>query len=211
MRNGDHGCWHPSTRLGIAPDLSGKNFKLAPDLKTMTALIREIISCSRSIALGLACAGGLLAADSKDGRMEYPPEAHAPVIHSLSELPPCPGPFDSSVESLRKFQCPEWFRDAKFGIWAHWGPQAVPQDGDWYAHRLYNEGRIFYKNHIAEYGHPSKSGYKDIIPLWKAEKWDADRLMALYKAAGAHYFMPRRSTMTISTTGIASTISGTPS
>ena len=127
--------------------------------------------------------------DPKHIRVEYPPEAHAPAIPSIGEIPPCPGPFDSSVESLKKYKCPEWFRDAKFGIWAHWGPQAVPGDGDWYARRLYSEGRLFYRDHLAEYGHPSKSGYKDIIPLWKAEKWDPDRLMSRYKAAGARYFM----------------------
>jgi alpha-L-fucosidase len=103
--------------------------------------------------------------------------------------PVAPGPFKPSMESLAGYQCPEWFRDAKFGIWAHWGPQAVPMDGDWYARGMYEEGNKHYKYHVEHYGHPSQFGYKDIIPLWKAERWDPDRLMALYKKAGAKYFV----------------------
>jgi alpha-L-fucosidase len=100
-----------------------------------------------------------------------------------------PGPFKPTLESLKQYECPEWFRDAKFGIWAHWGPQAVPMDGDWYARGMYEPGNRHYKYHLEHYGHPSTNGYKDIIPLWKAEKWDPDRLMALYQQAGARYFV----------------------
>lgn len=100
-------------------------------------------------------------------------------------------PFQPSRESLRQYRCPEWFRDAKFGIWSHWGPQCVPMWGDWYAKNMYVPGahRGQYAHHVETYGHPSKFGYKDIIPLWKAEKFDPDRLMGLYKAAGAKYFV----------------------
>ncbi len=104
-------------------------------------------------------------------------------------LPIAPGPFQPQFESLAQYQCPEWFRDAKLGIWAHWGPQAVPMMGDWYARRMYIEGDADYKDHLERWGHPSEHGYKDLIPLWKAEKWDPDRLMALYKKAGARYFV----------------------
>ena len=93
--------------------------------------------------------------------------------------------FEPSLESLKRYKCPQWFRDAKFGIWAHWGPQAVPMVGDWYARQMYLQGHEHYAHHLKHYGHPSQVGYKDIIPLWKAEKWDPDRLMALYKKAGA--------------------------
>ena len=101
------------------------------------------------------------------------------------------GLFQPAWESLTTYQCPEWFRDAKFGIWAHWGPQSVPMFGDWYARRMYEEGGKGgqYAHHVKTYGHPSKFGYKDIIPLWKAEKFDPERLMGLYKAAGARYFV----------------------
>jgi alpha-L-fucosidase len=106
-----------------------------------------------------------------------------------AKLPMCEGPFQPTMESLKQYKCPEWFRDAKFGIWAHWGPQAVPMNGDWYARGMYEQGSSHYKYHVEHYGHPSQFGYKDIIPLWKAEKWDPERLMALYKKAGARYFV----------------------
>ncbi len=105
------------------------------------------------------------------------------------QCPIAPGPYQPTMESLSNYTCPDWFRDAKFGIWAHWGPQAVPMDGDWYARGMYEPGNNHYKYHLEHYGHPSTFGYKDIIPLWKAEKWDPDRLMRLYKNAGAKYFV----------------------
>lgn len=103
--------------------------------------------------------------------------------------PIAPGPFQGNLESLRQNKYPKWFTEGKLGIWAHWGPQAVPMEGDWYARLLYEEGSPDYKDHLARFGHPSKTGYKDIIPLWKAEKWDPVKLMALYKKAGAKYFV----------------------
>jgi alpha-L-fucosidase len=106
-----------------------------------------------------------------------------------SKLPIATGRFQPTMDSLTNYNCPEWFRDAKFGIWAHWGPQAVPMDGDWYARGMYEPGNKHYAYHTNHYGHPSEFGYKDIIPLWKAEKWDPDRLMQLYKKAGAKYFV----------------------
>ncbi|WP_293743330.1 alpha-L-fucosidase [uncultured Pedobacter sp.] len=99
------------------------------------------------------------------------------------------GKFKPTDESLKQYQYPEWFRDAKFGIWSHWGPQAVPRQGDWYARGMYLQGNDQNKYHVAHYGPPSKFGYKDIIPLWKAEKWNPEQLMALYKKAGAKYFV----------------------
>ena len=105
------------------------------------------------------------------------------------QLPVNAGPYEATDKSLQQYQYPTWFRDAKFGIWAHWGPQAVPRHGDWYAREMYNEGTDDYKDHIAHYGHLNKTGYKDIIPLWKAERWDSEKLMALYKQAGAKYFV----------------------
>ncbi|WP_343729902.1 alpha-L-fucosidase [Duganella sp.] len=105
------------------------------------------------------------------------------------QLSTVPGPFRPDAGSLKTYQAPAWFRDAKFGIWSHWGPQSVPRAGDWYARNMYVYGSDQYKHHLAKYGHPSKFGYKDIIPLWKAEKFDPEALMALYKKAGARYFV----------------------
>jgi alpha-L-fucosidase len=99
------------------------------------------------------------------------------------------GAFTPNVESLKTYQTPEWYRDAKFGIWASWGPQAVPRAGDWYARNMYIWGHPQYEHHVKHYGHPSKTGYKDIIPLWKAERFDPEALMALYAKAGAKYFV----------------------
>ncbi len=104
-------------------------------------------------------------------------------------LPIASGPFAPTPESLKNYTAPDWFRDAKFGIWAHWGPQAVPRAGDWYARHMYIPGHPHYQHHLKTYGHPSKVGYKDIIPLWKAERFDPDALIARYKAAGAKYFV----------------------
>jgi len=108
-----------------------------------------------------------------------------------------PVKFEPKWESLQQYDCPEWFRDAKFGIWSHWGPQSVPAYGDWFGRQMYiqgntqwNEGKEpAYTYHLNKYGHPSEFGYKDLIPLFKAEKWDPEALMKLYYQAGARYFM----------------------
>lgn len=97
--------------------------------------------------------------------------------------------FTPCFESLMEYKCPEWFRDAKFGIWSHWGPQSVPMNGDWYARNMYVQGTPQYRYHLRHYGHPSKFGYKDICALWKAEKFNPEELMELYVNAGARYFV----------------------
>ena len=126
----------------------------------------------------------------------------ASSIHSAASdaAPPADAPFQPTNESLGRYECPDWFRDAKLGIWAVWGPESVPMQGDWYARRMYLSDEIDsktgrhkgpnsdYTHHLEHYGHPSQFGFKDIIPLWRAERWDPDRLMALYKKAGAKYF-----------------------
>lgn len=101
--------------------------------------------------------------------------------------------FEATFESLRTHECPEWFRDAKFGIWSHWGPQSVPMCGDWYARNMYIQGTEQYEYHLRTYGHPSKFGYKDICALWKAENFDPDALVAKYYKAGARYFVAQAS------------------
>ncbi|WP_426485324.1 alpha-L-fucosidase [Flavobacterium sp. 2] len=99
------------------------------------------------------------------------------------------GPFEPTWDSLAKYQVPDWFRDAKFGMWAHWGPQCEPEAGDWYARSMYQEGSRQYKFHLEKYGHPSKFGFKDVINVWKADNWNPEELVSLYKDAGAKYFM----------------------
>ena len=72
----------------------------------------------------------------------------------------------------------------------HWGVYSVPEQGEWYARKMYQEGSAQYKHHLLNYGHPSKFGYKDLVPLWKAESFDPNSLLALFKKAGARYFCP---------------------
>lgn len=98
-------------------------------------------------------------------------------------------PFAPTKQSFETYQCPEWFRDAKFGIWSHWGPDSIPGIGNNYAHDLWHQGGDEYKWHLEHYGHPSKAGYREVIESWKAEKWDPDALVARYKAAGAKYIV----------------------
>ena len=98
------------------------------------------------------------------------------------------GKFEPTWKSLEQYQVPDWFRDAKFGIWAHWGPQCGPEAGDWYARQMYSQGHWQYDAHLKKYGHPSQVGFKDVIHQWQAENWNPDELVALYKRAGAQYF-----------------------
>ncbi len=121
--------------------------------------------------------------------------------YAQDSLPMDEGKFIPTDSSLEQYEYPEWFVDAKFGIWAVWGPMSVPRQGDWYARNMYIQD-VFdnktkkmtgvpnpdYTYHLEHYGHPSKVGFKDIIPLWKAENFDADKLMKIYKKAGAKYF-----------------------
>ena len=99
------------------------------------------------------------------------------------------GPYRPNWESLKAYRTPDWFRDAKFGIWAHWSPQCVPEQGDWYAHGMYVQGSPQYDYHVRTYGHPSQVGYKDICHMWRAENWDPQDLVARYARAGAKYFV----------------------
>ncbi len=110
-----------------------------------------------------------------------------PAQSALPDI--APGPFAGSAEALQAYTIPEWFRDAKFGMWSHWGPQSAAEHGDWYARNIYIESQEQHKYHVATYGHPSKFGHKDICRMWNAAKFDPENLMSLYKKAGAKYFM----------------------
>ncbi len=107
-----------------------------------------------------------------------------------SQLATAQHTFEPTIPSLKHYECPEWFSDAKFGIYIHWGIYSIPEFGEWYAHEMYREGTESYNYHVEKYGHPSKFGYKDFIPMWKAEKFDADQMVATFKKAGAKYFTP---------------------
>jgi alpha-L-fucosidase len=99
--------------------------------------------------------------------------------------------YQATWESLKKYQTPDWFRDAKFGIFIHWGVYSVPAFGsEWYPRQMYQQGSDEFKHHVATYGPQSKFGYKDFIPMFKAEKFDPQQWVALFKQAGAKYVVP---------------------
>jgi alpha-L-fucosidase len=114
-----------------------------------------------------------------------------------SRAPAAPTHFEPTVDSLKQYVVPEWFEDAKLGIWAHWGPQGTvgasyPMNTGWYARNMYEPGSEVYNWHVKTFGHPSVFGYKDIIKRWNPSKFDAaqaDKLIKLYKQAGAKFFV----------------------
>ena len=114
----------------------------------------------------------------------------SPDIWNLPSLPVATGPYSADWKSLsRIYTVPEWWRDAKFGAWAHWDPQSMPEMGDWYARRMYQESDTAYKFHCKNFGHPSEYGYKDICHNWVIDQWNPEELMDLYVEMGARYFM----------------------
>jgi len=106
-------------------------------------------------------------------------------------IPIASGPFEPTWESIEKNYPgePAWLREAKFGIWVHFGPQSAGESGDWYARKLYTEGTTAYKNHIRKYGHPSEVGYKEVLRDWNPTKLDPAALTKIYQAAGARFLM----------------------
>ncbi|HUY93819.1 MAG TPA: alpha-L-fucosidase [Terracidiphilus sp.] len=99
------------------------------------------------------------------------------------------GPYQPTWDSLSEYEAPEWYRDAKFGIWAHWSPQCVAEDGDWYARNIYVEGQRQYRYHQEHYGPPSRFGYKDLCAQWTLLNWEPDSLIERYRNAGARFFV----------------------
>jgi len=124
-------------------------------------------SLSRRHFLGAAAAAATLP------RAHAAPATFAPTWASLTE----------------RYGTPDWFRDAKFGIWAHWSAQCVPEMGDWYARSMYLQGNWQYEHHLKTYGHPTQVGFMEMQNRWKADAWEPEALMALYEKAGAKYFV----------------------
>ncbi len=107
--------------------------------------------------------------------------------------------YQADWESLRQHTTPEWFRDAKFGIYCHWGPYSVPEfENEWYSHWMYcNDnnpehelGKKYYEHHVKTYGPLNEFGYKDLVPLFKAEKFNAAEWADLFEKAGAKFAGP---------------------
>jgi alpha-L-fucosidase len=101
------------------------------------------------------------------------------------------GPFRASWESLQAYQVPEWYKDAKFGIFIHWGVYSVPAfDNEWYPRNMYLPDNPVFKHHVATYGPQSQFGYKDFISKFRADKFDAHHWAELFRKAGAKYVVP---------------------
>jgi alpha-L-fucosidase len=98
------------------------------------------------------------------------------------------GPYGPTWDSLLNYDAPDWYRDAKFGIWAHWSPQCVPERGDWYARNMYEQKQGQYRYHLEHYGPPSRFGYKDLCAQWTLLNWQPEELIDRYKKAGARFF-----------------------
>lgn len=108
------------------------------------------------------------------------------VDHQASD-----GPFRPEWQSLATYQVPDWYKDAKFGIFIHWGLYAVPAFGsEQYPRAMYTEGSKIYKHHLETYGPLNKFGYKDFIPMFQAEHYDPAAWARLFKQAGAKYVVP---------------------
>jgi alpha-L-fucosidase len=114
----------------------------------------------------------------------------SPDIWNLPPLTVADGPYSADWKALgRAYTVPAWWREAKFGAWAHWDPQSMPEQGDWYARGMYMEGRPQYEFHLKHFGHPSEYGYKDICHNWVIDRWNPEQLMNLYVEMGARFFM----------------------
>jgi alpha-L-fucosidase len=107
------------------------------------------------------------------------------------DFPIAAGPFEATWNSIEKNYpgSPKWLRDAKFGIWVHFGPQSAGESGDWYARNLYKPGNIAYQNHLERYGHPSEVGYKEVLRDWNPTKLDPAALTKIYHDAGARFLI----------------------
>jgi alpha-L-fucosidase len=160
----------------------------APTNSFLNAIIELAIPAKATLTISLATNDVAVNLDRiivGDGDLGLPPD-----IWNLPPLPVAAGPYSADWKEIsRLYVTPEWWRDAKFGAWAHWDPQSMPEDGDWYARGMYQEGSPQYRYHTNHFGHPSEYGYKDIAHNWVIDRWHPNELMDLYVAMGARYFM----------------------
>ncbi len=101
------------------------------------------------------------------------------------------GPYKASFKSFEQYEIPAWYQDAKFGIFIHWGVYSVPAfNGEWYPRKMYNPENAEYNHHKENFGDQTEFGYKDFIPQFKAEKFDADEWLKIIADSGAKYIVP---------------------
>ena len=124
--------------------------------------------------------------DKADGQ---PTMDYSTIVRPTEDLPIANGRFTPDWQSVSDWNCPDWFRDAKFGIWAHWSLQCFAEAGDWYGRHMYIQGDAQNLWHCNKFCDPSQYGLKEMARDWKGENLDAKRLVNLYKSVGAKYFM----------------------
>jgi len=181
-------------QAGAAPDAAGFD-QYAGDYAAFCAQA-ESERVFYALRNGSIVAEHLNSADWKPTEWGEPPDLPVPGgshdgVPMISPIPNLQGegPYKPTWESLLQYECPEWYRDAKFGIWNHWSPQCVPEDGDWYARSMYMQGSDQNKFHVAHYGSPTLFGYKDLCAQWTLLNWQPSELMDLYVSAGAKFYV----------------------
>jgi len=139
-----------------------------------------------SLVIVAAATATCVAGDTTDARVDA-------TLKTIGKVA-AGGPFEPTWDSLAKYKVPDWYQDAKFGIFIHWGVYSVPAFGnEWYPREMYNVNKSrngIYQHHLDTYGLQSKFGYKDFIPMFKAEKFDAAAWADLFEKAGARYVIP---------------------
>ncbi|MGE7136088.1 alpha-L-fucosidase [Luteibacter sp. NPDC031894] len=137
---------------------------------------------------------GKLAPEAQDmawqkAAAKFAPERKAILDHVRGSA--AEGPFRPDWASLKGYRSPAWYDDAKFGIFIHWGVYSVPAFGsEWYSRNMYKQGTKEFAHHVATYGPQCRFGYKDFVPMFKAERFDPDAWAALFREAGARYVVP---------------------
>ena len=170
----------------------------------MTSIRRNLLFCSLPLAIGiLICTASPARAQRMPAPAPIPDVPAQKPYDSLTmqdpatftevkmDFPIAAGPYEPTWDSIAKNYPggPAWLREAKFGFWVHFGPQAAGNSGDWYARKIYQPGTPAYDNHIRDFGHPSVSGYKDVLRTWNPAKLDPAKLVRLYHDAGARFLL----------------------
>lgn len=176
-------------------------------LKTFTTALNALRNLWLLAPLTLGCFAEDIErtpADAYGGGKSAPQPLTPEAAREVYRIPVsiAPGPFDGTWKSFTADKLkpePDWWREAKIGVWFHWGPQSMGRNGDWYARFLYQQppegrkgranGRFMYDEHVKRFGHPSEFGYMDVLNAWKAPDFDPKKLMNLYADCGARYIL----------------------
>jgi alpha-L-fucosidase len=146
----------------------------------------------RSATGGVSGVGGAGGSLGTGGQPACGPTG-TPDIWNLPKFTVATGPYTADWQKLGlAYSTPQWWRDAKFGAWAHWDPQSMPEQGDWYAYHMYQQNSADFNYQVSHYGDPGGAnayGYKDICHAWVIDQWDPNALMDLYVQMGAKFFM----------------------